>query len=470
MTNKEPNQSLPPQDLEAERALLGSLILNNDSIIKILDKINCEDFYKKDHQDIFKAILSLYEAKEPVDLITLSERLKKDKKLDDIGGVSYLTSIINNTPTAENIIHYAKIVKEKASLRELLNDTYKIQQQIESGKESAEIITEINNQYHSKLIARPTDNIPVSLSQFLKSDIPPIKYYISGLLPKKGKGMISATANIGKSLLAQNLSLAMACGITSVLNKFEISSARVLYLDLEMGESALKERFQKMTQEYPENLYIRYLPSMNLSDAKDRQLLESWLVNLKIEVLIIDPLGNAWVGNENEQQEVRGLTAYLNNLIENYGISILVVHHWRKATKEQSSGGQMAAGSYRFEAWLDCHITLEGLPSNITIICQKSRNAPRFNSFIAKINNETLWLEFITDFEKKLGEDILVQLFEETGIERVSVSDLANLAEKKKICSRSKIYDLVKESTLFKAETVKKKKYLIKKEAVKELL
>ena len=74
---------------------------------------------------------------------------------------------------------------------------------------------------------------------------------------------------------------------------------------------------------------------------------------LNVQVLILDPLGNAWAGDESKQELVGQLTAYFNTLIDKFGISILVVHHWRKATREFKSGGQMAAGSYKWSAWLD---------------------------------------------------------------------------------------------------------------------
>lgn len=318
---------------------------------------------------------------------------------------------------------------------------------------------------------KPADNqqttdLPEALSEFLKRNIPPLEYYVTDLLPKKGKGMISAQANIGKSLLSQNLALALTSGKDSFLNKFSISPAKVLYLDLEMGESALKERFQKMCKKDApncENLFVKYLPSIDLLVEANKQLLEGWLAELKVDGLIIDPLGNAWIGNENEQEQVSRLTAYLNNLIDKFGVSLLVVHHWRKNTKEFKSGGQMAAGSYKWEAWLDCHITLEGAPQSITISCQKNRNRPRFSPFLAKINEETLWFEFLADYERKFDESTLIKLFDGFGLDKVAIPELIRVAKEQKICSEATVRKLLKETTLFETDKTGKTHYLIKK-------
>ncbi len=111
---------LPPQNLEAEKSLLGSLMLDKNAITKIADFLQAKDFYKKTHQEIYQAILELFEKNEPVDLLAVSTRLKEKKLLEDIGGNSYLTELINEVPTAAHISNYAKIVQRKRILRDLI--------------------------------------------------------------------------------------------------------------------------------------------------------------------------------------------------------------------------------------------------------------------------------------------------------------------------------------------------------------
>lgn len=140
---------IPPQSLQAERNFLAGLILDNKVIVDILDRIKPDDFYTQAHQDIFQAIFSLYEAKDPIDLVTLSNELGKKGRLDSIGGQAYLISLLEY-PTSANLIYHAEIIKEKSILRALLNHSYEIQQKIKEGKDAPDLIAE-SSQYLSNL-------------------------------------------------------------------------------------------------------------------------------------------------------------------------------------------------------------------------------------------------------------------------------------------------------------------------------
>jgi replicative DNA helicase len=117
---------LPPQNLDAEQAVLGSMLLDEEAVSVAVEKLDAACFYKDTHRKIFQAISDLYNANKAVDLITLADSLKKDNSLDAIGGASYLTSLANAVPTAANINHYAGIVREKYILRTLINNSTKI--------------------------------------------------------------------------------------------------------------------------------------------------------------------------------------------------------------------------------------------------------------------------------------------------------------------------------------------------------
>lgn len=114
------NGRIPPQNLDAEVSLLGSLLIEEDAITTIADKVTSEDFYEKRHGTIYNAILKLYEQNKPVDLLTLSNVLKDSDELETVGGSSYLTELTNAVPTAAHAEHYAEIVAEKAMRRKLI--------------------------------------------------------------------------------------------------------------------------------------------------------------------------------------------------------------------------------------------------------------------------------------------------------------------------------------------------------------
>ena len=111
---------LPPQSIEAERSVLGALLIDRDAVIEVAEVLRPDDFYRSDHGAIYAAILHLYERREPVDLVTVSEALERDGELERIGGSAYLTSLINLTPTAVNAVYYARIVERKGVLRNLI--------------------------------------------------------------------------------------------------------------------------------------------------------------------------------------------------------------------------------------------------------------------------------------------------------------------------------------------------------------
>ncbi len=112
---------IPPQNLEAEQSVIGAMLIEREAISRVAEFMHPEDFYREAHRLIYAAILSLYNRGEAVDLITLTEQLRRDDKLEAAGGISYVTSLANSVPTAANVIYHAKIVEEKALLRGLIN-------------------------------------------------------------------------------------------------------------------------------------------------------------------------------------------------------------------------------------------------------------------------------------------------------------------------------------------------------------
>lgn len=119
-------QKLPPQNIQAEDSLIGSLLLDREAIIKVADIVAGDDFYVDKNRLIFEAILALYEKREPIDVVTLSNKLESMGELDNIGGAAYLTELVNGVPSAAHVAHYAQIVAQKATLRRLIEASAKI--------------------------------------------------------------------------------------------------------------------------------------------------------------------------------------------------------------------------------------------------------------------------------------------------------------------------------------------------------
>ena len=121
-----PKDKLPPRNTDAEESVLGSIVIDNDAIGKIADVLFPEDFYETKNRHIYEAVLDLYQKNEPIDVLSLSSRLKEKHLLKDIGGITYLSSLIEKTPTSAHINHYANLVHQKKVRRDLIAASYRI--------------------------------------------------------------------------------------------------------------------------------------------------------------------------------------------------------------------------------------------------------------------------------------------------------------------------------------------------------
>lgn len=117
---------IPPQNTEAEQSVLGSILLDSSALVSAMDILQPDDFYRDAHRQIYQAILALSDRGEPVDMITLCEELNRRGSLEAVGGVAYISTLANYVPSAANIEHYARIVKEKATLRDLISAAQRI--------------------------------------------------------------------------------------------------------------------------------------------------------------------------------------------------------------------------------------------------------------------------------------------------------------------------------------------------------
>lgn len=112
---------VPPQNIEAEQSVLGAMLIEKEAIPKVMEILRDTDFYREAHRVIFNAMLELYNKNEAVDMITVTEILKRDNKLEDVGGIAYVTSLANAVPTAANVTYHASIIEEKSILRQLVS-------------------------------------------------------------------------------------------------------------------------------------------------------------------------------------------------------------------------------------------------------------------------------------------------------------------------------------------------------------
>ena len=157
-------QRLTPQNIEAEQSFLGSLLLDRDAMIKVADLLVPDDFYVDKHRWIYEAMLDLYRRNEPIDLLSLGNRLQERGELERVGGRAELITLSNLVPTASHVVHYAEIVQKKATLRRLLRSAQEI---TALGYEQAEDVANLLDKAEHSLFA-------VS-QKFLKRTFTPIR-------------------------------------------------------------------------------------------------------------------------------------------------------------------------------------------------------------------------------------------------------------------------------------------------------
>ena len=131
---------VPPHDLEAEQAVIGSMLTDRDAVISAIEVLKQDDFYREDNKAIYEAILNLYNRAEPIDIITVKSELETMGKFEQVGGLEYLAELPDKVPTTANAIKYIKIVKEKATLRDLIKTANEI---IELGYDPTEEVEDI---------------------------------------------------------------------------------------------------------------------------------------------------------------------------------------------------------------------------------------------------------------------------------------------------------------------------------------
>jgi replicative DNA helicase len=167
---------LPPQNLEAEQSVLGAILLDNEAIPKALEILSPVDFYRESHRKIFNVMTELYEKNEAIDLITVTDVLKRKNDLDVVGGVTYLSSVANQVPTSANVRYHAKIIKEKALLRGLINSTTEIAAKVYESSLEADELVDFAERTIFEIADRRTKTAFFSLKEVIKSSFEMIEH------------------------------------------------------------------------------------------------------------------------------------------------------------------------------------------------------------------------------------------------------------------------------------------------------
>lgn len=241
---------IPPQNVEAEQSVLGSLLLDKEALNKVADFLKAEDFYRSDHADIYRAILKLYEKRKPLDVLTLTDYLETTKKLKEVGGASYLATLVNSVPTAANVVTYAQIIQHKATLRRLISVASKISElgydettEVESVLDMAESsLFGVSQNYIKQYFTPIKDILADSFDRIdkLHRDKGTLRGISTGLrdldnltagLQQSDLIIVAARPSLGKSSLALNFADHIACDEKVPVGIFSLEMSKEQVID-----------------------------------------------------------------------------------------------------------------------------------------------------------------------------------------------------------------------------------------------
>lgn len=362
---------IPPHSVESEQSILGSILLDKHAMVTVSEIIKPEDFYKEAHKIIYDAMMSLSNKGEPIDLITLTEALKKDDSLDIVGGISYLTSLSTIVPTTSNVKYYADIVKEKSVFRKLIKASNDI---LNLGYNNATKIEEILEQAEKKIFdisqEKASDDFK-GINEVLMSaydsleDLYNNKGGVTGIttgftdLDKKINGLqrtdlilIAARPAMGKTAFSLNLvqNSALQAGISAAVFSLEMSKEQLVQRMLSAQSTVELKKLK--TGNIDENDWPRIIDSMAvLSNSKIyiddtpgitipemRSKCRKLKMEKGLDLILIDYLqlmeGDG--KNESRQQEISKISRSLKMIAKELNCPVVALSQLSRAPEQRS--------------------------------------------------------------------------------------------------------------------------------------
>ncbi|UQZ84519.1 Replicative DNA helicase [Paenibacillus konkukensis] len=431
---------IPPQNLEAEQAVLGAILLDSDSLVTAMERITSEDFYRTSHQRIFESMIELAEENEPIDLVTLTAKLQNKQQLEEIGGIKYLSELANAVPTAANIDYYSQIVEEKSMLRRLIRAATNI---VTDGYASSDDVGDLLSDAEKRILEisqRRSSTGFVYIRDVLMEVFDKVEFLYnnkggttgikSGFhdLDKMTSGfqrsdliIVAARPSVGKTAFALNI--AQNVGVrekeTVAIFSLEMGAAqlvnRMICAEANVDAGRMRTGFlepddwEKLTMAIgalsEANIYIDDSPSVTVADirAKCRRLKqEKGLGMILIDYLqLIHGRGKG----DNRQQEVSEISRTLKQIARELDVPVIALSQLSRGVEQRQDKRPMMSdlresGSIEQDAdivaflYRDDYYDKESEKKNIIeIIIAKQRNGPvgtvelaflkNFNKFVS---------------------------------------------------------------------------------------
>jgi replicative DNA helicase len=441
--------NLPPQNIEAEESIISAILIDNNTLLDVIEILSPDDFYRTAHQKIYAAITDLFDKTEPIDLVTLANKLKEKGQLEEIGSASYLARLVDTVPLAVNAQHYAKIVHDKASLRRLIEQANAIVKRCFEERGNADDVIDFAESAVFEISEKKSQQAFYPLSKIILGNIETLeenqgnRSLVTGVptgfnhLDNLTSGfqnsdliILAARPSMGKTALALNIArnAAVDANIPVAIFSLEMSkeqlSLRMLCSEARIDSSRLRGGFFSMEDwhrltdaagilsESP--IYIDDSPSLTAMDirAKSRRL----KMDKNIGLIVIDylQLMQGRVGAERRDLEISEISRALKALAKELDLPVLALSQLNRMLEQRTdkrprlsdlreSGAleqdaDVVAFIYRDEVYNK----EEDNPSKgvAEILLSKQRNGPTGDIYLT-------FLKSFTRFESLASEEVM---------------------------------------------------------------
>lgn len=351
---------LPPQDLEAEKFLLGSILIDQDAVFKVADIVSEESFYLPEHQIIYKAMRQLYEGNQPIDVVTLSAQLKKNSDLKKAGGTAALAALADNVLTSANAVQYAKIVQETAMRRRLITLGSQMSQMgFDDSKEARDLMDQAEQEIFAVAQSRKEqafvhikDTLAESFEridkmrqsgaafQGLSTGFMAVDNILSGM-HDSNLLILAARPGTGKTALALNIAHFLAVKQKKKVAFFSLEMSKEELVDRMLVNQADVDAFKMKTGRLDPNfdipklseamgvlaeadIFIDDTPALSIYDMRTQA--RRLMMQYKIDFLVVDYLQLAHGRTkDNRVQEVAEISQGLKNIARELKIPVLAL-------------------------------------------------------------------------------------------------------------------------------------------------
>jgi len=364
---------LPPQDIEAEQSVLGAIMIDKDAILNVADLLDPEDFYDKRNGVIYEAMFSLWKKKAPIDILSLTDELKKTGFADQIGGTVYLTDLVNSVPSAAHAAYYASIVKEKKILRDLISASSMISENAMSESEDIDTLLDnieqkvfaITNKTITRTFTTIKNELPAAYERMerishgdvtrgVPTGFTKLDHILSGL-QKSDLIIIGARPSFGKTSLALDIirhvgtKTDTGVGIFSlemsreqIVDRFISAESKVSLWKIRTGKQldALDYEMIQMAFDRLANakIYIDDTPSPNILDIrKMARRLQAEEQNLGLIVIDYLQLIQPRKSSDNPVQQITEISRGLKTIARELNVPILALSQLSRGVEQRDN-------------------------------------------------------------------------------------------------------------------------------------